>query len=841
MLKNILSLRLILAMYSVFLANHPASRAADQPTLPSRAATAAPLGRDCLSFNNDWSFALGRDPVSFDPGRGADWGPIGALAKVGWGYQTLPMKPTIVRLPHDWAVGLTPTRKGIPKNAFVPLGLDFPETSIGWYWRSFAVPASDEGRRLWLEFDAVFRNAGIWINGIYLGVHEPGYEAFRYDITDMVNPGGNNRIVVRVDATQKEGWWYEGAGIYGDVRLIKTHPVAVAPDGVFVRTDFPGNNSAATPEVRISSTVQNHERKAIDVVVNHTIENSKGGKVATASTKATVQPGADLVVDAGTKVQKPELWSTETPTLYQLITQVVVDGKVTDEVRTPFGFRTIEFNATKGFLLNGQRLILKGVCLHHDYPVVGTAMTESMHRYRLEVIKSFGANAIRMAHNPPIPALLKLCDQMGILVMDEVRSFGSAPYALAQVRSMVTRDRNHPSVIIWSIGNEEPFESSVTGERMGRTVVDYIQQLDPTRLTTEANAHSEKHVGVNSVVGVHGINYGRFDTGWVSYHADYPDIPTVITEVNANHLMRGDPTKPETANKDYDRVTGWRMIEANPWISGVFIWSGFSYGGEVNASSWPEDKEAPSGRNSNYGIVSRCGFRSELTWKWQSIWLDRPLVHLLLPKRGWSGKPGEKMSVPIVCNGDEVELLLNGRSLGKRPLPVVDGTHPIQGMPETLDWQVPFEAGTLEAKSYKAGRVVASDRSETPGPATAIRLELQQPNPAATWEQRILVNAYRVDAKGIVVADEKEDRPIHFSVEGPGSLMGATGDTRGLAMELVPTVALSNGVAQAVISASPTAGQIRVRAEIEGLPKQEIVVTTVPVPLVPEVPLGKGK
>ena len=424
----------------------PAAQGDGPSPTPAHATT---NGRELWSLDNDWSFVLG---------KAGDLDRKKYLQKAAEGFTDRDfahVQATSVRLPHDWAVDLPPVQTAAGHQAFKPLGYDFPDTSIGWCWRSLTVPASYQGRRIRMRFDGIFRNAKIWMNGHYLGDHEAGYTSFNDDISELLNYGQKNVVVVRVDASQHEGWWYEGAGIYRNAWLEVTDPVAVAPNGVFVHTEFAGNQPQSTSKVLATVKVENDAVTAKTVSVHAAVLDPQGHAVAEATSAARqIDPQQSGAIDLALPVDKPALWSTTMPTLYTLVTTVQTgDGKATDQVSTRFGFRTIAFDAEKGFLLNGQPLFLKGVCLHVDFPTVGTAMTKSLHDYRISVLKSFGCNAIRMSHGPADPELMDACDEAGMLVMAEPRAFGSSPYALDQIHSLVERDRNHPCVILWSIGN----------------------------------------------------------------------------------------------------------------------------------------------------------------------------------------------------------------------------------------------------------------------------------------------------------------------------------------------------------------------------------------------------
>ena len=435
----------------------------------------------------------------------------------------------------------------------------------------------------------------------------------------------------------------------------------------------------------------------------------------------------------------------------------------------------------RGFLLNGKPTLLKGVCLHHDFPGVGTAMTPSLHAYRLDVLRSFGANAIRMSHNPADPCLMDLCDRKGFLVMAEVRPFGSTPYALKQLRELVTRDRNHPSVILWSIGNEESEQNTAVGERMARTVVAEVHRIDPTRPTTMANNGSSKHEGVNAVVDVHGWNYGK-PADWKKYHEENPKQPTVISEYFTGRGTRGlypqsyDNFQRNARYSSYGRSPAWRFIVPNPWLSGMFAWTGFDYGGETELKDWPV-------RHSSFGIVDRCGFRKDLTSYYEAVWTDRPVLHLL-PHWNWPDKVGKDIRVDAITNLEEVELFLNGKSLGRRPLPEVgNGGGGFGG----ITWnKVPYEPGRLVATGYRKGEKVRATWWRPPASLPLARRRHPARMPAA-WGEISLVQVAVVDSKGRTVPTA--GNRLDFRIAGPGEIVGVgNGDPTGIEKEKASSI-----------------------------------------------------
>jgi beta-galactosidase len=796
----------------------------DAPTPTPVNLASAPAGRELWSLDNDWSFVLG---------KAGDLGRKKYLQKAAEGFTDRDfanVKATPVRLPHDWAVDLPPVQTAVGLEAFKPLGYDFPDTSIGWYWRSLTVPASDLGRRIRVRFDGIYRDAKIWVNGHYLGDHEPGYTSIDEDITELLHYGGKNVIVVRVDASQREGWWYEGAGIYRNAWLEVTDPVAIAPNGVFVRTEFAGNQPQSTGNVLATVKVENDALAAETVSVHATVLDPLGHMVGeTTSVARQIDPQQSGAIDLALPVDNPALWSTTTPALYTLVTSIrTSDGQARDEVSIRFGFRTIAFDAQKGFLLNGQPLLLKGVCMHADFPTVGTALTKSLHAYRISVLKSFGCNAIRMSHGPADPEFMDACDEAGILVMAETRAFGTSPYALDQLQSLIERDRNHPCVVLWSIGNEEnEDQDSLIGQQTAQKVVSIVHGLDPTRPTTMANNGSLSFTGVNAAVDVHGWNYGKTE-GWMQYHHDHPGQPTVVTETYSGRGTRGiyaiDPQWGRSGGKkgsiicsSYGPSPQWRLMVDNPWLSGWFVWTGFDYAGEAEDYDWPIV-------HSSFGVVDRCGFWKDLTYGYAASWTDKPVLHLL-PHWNWAGKEGTPIRVIAVNNAPEVELFLNGKSLGRKP---GFGKGPDAGNIPT-EWQVPYAPGTLEAKAYDGDKVVSTDKVETTGAPAAISLTATRSSLPAQFGEYTLIKTAIVDAQGRTVPTA--DNTVSYTLTGPATISGVSAaNPFSHDPEQGSEGKAFNGLLMAVVQAQPQPGSITITAHSAGLPDQQVTVQSVATP-----------
>ncbi len=729
---------------------------------PAGAEATAPRERLLLDFG--WKFHLGNDwGTGEDLGKaGSSRGPAGrSFSDASW---------RTVNLPHDWAVELPFDREADTSHGFKPVGPGFPTNSVGWYRRTFELPQEDAGKRLWLEFDGVFRDGRVFVNGYFVGHHESGYSSFRYDITDVANCGGRNVVAVRVDASQFEGWFYEGAGIYRHVWLVKTAPVAIAPDGVFVYSKFKDNLPQKPGALHIQARLKNTLTHAVSVAVTQIIYGPPGTIAGTnlfrkLERKVTVPPLSEIEITNVVKLRKYiALWSPESPRLYKLVTLVsgLSVGGPFDEVETAFGIRTVGFDPDKGFLLNGHPYELKGTCNHQDHAGVGAALPDRLQYFRIAKLKEMGDNAIRTSHNAPTPELLEACDHLGMLVMDENRLLGSDAANLARLADQIRRDRNHPSVVVWSIANEEGVQTSATGGRIAATMQNLVHQLDPSRRVTYAANVGDTFQGINGIIDVRGWNYHIGDD-MDRYHQQHPTQPEVGTEqastvctrgIYANDRERGyvsayDDNAPPWA---HTTEVWWKFFAARLWLSGGFAWTGFDYRGEPTPYGWPCI-------NSHFGILDTCGFPKDNFFYYQAWWGDQPMVHLL-PHWNWPGQEGQDIDVRCFSNCDEVELFLNGQSLGRQTMP--RNSH--------LRWKVKYAPGTLAAKGIKAGQVVAATQVETTGAPAAIRLTPDRATINADGEDISVITVAVTDTQGRVVP--VANNLVNFELSGPGHILG---------------------------------------------------------------------
>jgi beta-galactosidase len=716
-------------------------------------------------------------------------------------------------LPHDWAVEMPFATNADLKHGFKTVGGKFQEDSIGWYRRELDLPASDAGRALWVEFDGVFRNSLVWLNGHCLGRNVSGYSSFRYDVSKYAIPGAKNELVVRVDASRFEGWFYEGAGIYRHVWLVKANPLHVAPNGIFVYSKFNNNIPEGPATVNVETRLEAPEPNS-SATVRQEILSPEGKSVATLEQSGSPAEESKMAMT----FSSPELWSPETPKLYKLITTIESGGKTVDRVETEFGIRTVAFDAEKGFLLNGKPYLIKGTCNHQDFAGVGTAMPDALQYYRVGKLKEMGCNAYRTSHNAPTPELLQACDRMGMLVMDENRRMDNTAQALDELKRLVLRDRNHPSVFIWSLGNEEFHLQAATPEvrdisaKIASNMQTIAHKLDPTRLCTIA-MNAGWGTGFSTVIDVQGFNY---HTGNIEkYHAKNPKQPSIGTETASTQTTRGAyaDSKPLSQVAAYgERGTAkawgwWGYFATHPSVSGGFAWTGFDYRGEPTPYKWPCVL-------SQFGIMDLCGFPKDLFYYYQSWWQEKPVLHLL-PHWNWPGKEGQPVLVRCFSNCKEVELFLNGKSLGKQAMQ----------SNQYLDWTVNYQPGVLSAKGYDGNKVILETKVETTGAPAAVRLEPDRTTIGADGKDVSVVNVCVLDSQGRVVPTA--DNLIQFGLTGPGKIIGVgNGNPASHEPDKAGQRSAFNGFAQVIIQSDAQPGEIQLTAIAKDLKSDSCRVRT---------------
>jgi beta-galactosidase len=726
-----------------------------------------------------------------------------------------------VDLPHDWSVEGRCDPSNHMDSGFLPRG-------VGWYRRHFRLEEADRGRHLALRFEGVSTHCTVYVNGHLLHRNFCGYTPFTIDISDVVSFGDQlNVVAVRVDATPIEGWWYEGAGIYRHVRLISSARIRVAADGVFV---CPVKTGQEEWDTGIETTLENNTDDAVECRIISSVHDPSGAVVGSTGTAANVGPRSVEVVDQNIPIARPQLWDIDSPRLYRLHTLVFMNGETVDEVETTFGYRTIRFDADRGFFLNEHHMLLKGTCNHQDHAGVGVALPDSLHEFRIRRLREMGCNAIRCAHNPPAAELLDACDRLGMLVMDENRNFGSSPEHLGQLEAMVRRDRNHPSLILWSICNEEAIQGTPTAARIARAMVHAVKRLDASRpVTAGVSGGILNESSIADEVEVLGINYqlSQYD----QFRARHPGKPIIAAETHCAYSTRGVyQTDPERRVFDsYDSEAApwgatarqtWREITSRPWVAGLFAWTGLDYRGEPTPYEWPCV-------NSHWGIMDMCGFEKDAFHLHRALFTDEPFVHLL-PHWNHIGRDTGAVRVMAMTNCEEVELSLNGRSLGRKPVDPID----------MVDWQVVYEAGALKAVGYRRNEPVASTRVETTGPAEALGLEA---HPSATrgpvpadGQYAVPVTVFAVDAAGRRVPHANQY--VQFSASGAGRIIGVgNGDPNCHESDKAEARSMFNGLAQVILQTTTEAGQIELLAVAAGLKRARLVLTSADVPVRPSI------
>ncbi len=813
-----------------------------QSSLPAK--TKAPAGvesgagRERLLLDFGWRFHFGHadDPVKdfgFGGSRSGNFQKTGGfLSASSLTFDDGDWRP--VDLPHDWAIELPfQNDPALSSKGFYPLGRNYPETSVGWYRRVFELPASDAGKRISIEFDGAYRETMVVLNGFYIGRHSGGYDPFRFDVTDFAAPGGRNVLLVRIDATLSDGWFYEGAGIYRHVWLVKTHPVHVKQWGTFTRARVQPGEAA----VMIRTEVSNQGSGEQSARIVSTILDPAGKVVGKATSAAVSVPEwGENTFEQQVVVKKPALWSIEEPNLYQLVTEVETGGATVDRYGTVFGLRTVRFDAEKGFFLNGKSVKIKGTCNHQDHAGLGAALPDAVQDYRIRKLKEMGCNAYRTSHNPPTPELLDACDRLGMLVFDETRMMSSNPEGLSQFENMIRRDRNHPSVFMWSMGNEEGAANTDRGKLILTSMKRIATEHDGSRLVSIAPIRTIGTGGL-SVCDVMGYNY--MDPGAEAYHKANPGIPVIGTETVSAVGTRGiyitDPRKGYVGSYDPYTTTGrasaegwWRFCSARPWLAGGFVWTGFDYRGEPSPYQWPNI-------SSQYGIIDTCGFPKDTFYYYQSWWTSSPVLHLF-PHWNWPGMEGQEIAVWAHTNLDKVELFLNGLSLGVQE--TRKDSH--------LAWTVKYAPGILEARGYKDGKQVMTARRETTGAAAKLVMKPDREQISADGEDVAMfaLEVHDAQGRGVPVADNE----VTFRVTGEGKLIGVgNGDPTSHEPDKGTARRAFSGLCMAIVQSAKSAGNITVEATSPGLNPASVTITSKAVKMRPqagvwerEVPAGAG-
>jgi len=707
--------------------------------------------RERINIDKDWQFAFG-DASSPEKDFKCGTEYFTYFTKAASIHNEGPYSPKfdaegweMVDLPHDWVVDLPFDGKASHSHGYKTVGYQYPQTSVGWYRKTISVPESDYGKHMWLQFDGIFRDAQIWINGFYLGHEKSGYASQTYDISEYLNYGGDNLICVRVDASIEEGWFYEGAGIYRHVWLNKASKVHVAPSGTFVYSEFAmpydlrneNGPDLTMASLHIETTVQNMGSEPSGYTLRHILRDSDGNIAGECEVDGELILAKDNhLTTAAIPVENPHLWSCEDPYLYNLTTEVWCNGRMEDSYTTVTGIRHAAFDPDRGFLLNGKQVKLKGVNMHQDHAGTGSAMPDHLQEWRLLQLKKFGCNAYRSSHNPMTPETLEACDRLGILVIEENRLTGINREHLDLLERMIRRDRNHPSIILWSVGNEEwGIEWNDFGRRISESMREYCHRFDPSRPMTVASSSGPTILVPADVAGYNYILQNPVD----QHRTDYPERCALGSEETTGCGTRGVYFDvPEGQSKTavdagdgrmvafnrkkhgpdslYNCIErGWKFYDERPWLGGVFYWTGFDYRGEPNPMVFPAT-------SSEFGILDYCGFPKDEAYYLKAWWTEEPVLHIL-PHWNLDGHEGEKVSVWVYSNCDKVQLIVNGRRLGMKEMP--ENGH--------LEWETTYRPGTVKAIGYRNGKKVMERIVETAGRAVKTEIRTDYAVQDGTW------------------------------------------------------------------------------------------------------------
>ena len=766
--------------------------------------------REKILFDNGWYFHRGDIKIDYPQTKG----PVYTMAKTermkmgpasryydidaeGYNYtgEIKGEKWEVVDLPHDYIISQTPSQEYNET-------LGFFKYENAWYRKDFECTSEDLQKRITLYFEGIATHATVYLNGSIICRNYCGYTPFTADISDYVCEG-KNVLAVYVDATTShEGWWYEGAGIYRHVWLIKTDKIAIDTWGVYVH---PEKKEDSTWSVPVETTVLNDTNNLADVRVNHTIKDSDGNSLCTFSSMVQVESFSKSVAMTSTTMGNPDLWSPDTPVLYTLETEVVTDGKITDNTITRFGFRTIECTPNDGLLINGVRTPINGVCVHQDFGITGKALSDNLHRYKAELVKEMGANGYRTSHYPHSEALMDAMDELGFIVMNETRWFESSEEGIKQLEALVKRDRNRPSVFFWSIGNEEVITTAPQGKKIADRMVSAIKKLDKTRPVTMAISHAAEGVTMYDSIDVIGLNYSlsEFDR----LHEEYPDKPMFSSECCATGTTRGwyfddSPEKGFTSSYDKD-TTSWFMgrenttafFETRPYVMGVYQWIAFEHRGE--SVKWPR-------LCSMSGAIDLYLQKKDAFYQNQSFWIkDRPVLHIL-PHWNFEGMEGEIINVWAYTNCNEVELFVNGKSHGR--VEVKPNRH--------AEWQVPYAPGEIKAVGYADGKEVITHIRTTTGSAVSLGMKLEN-TVKANGQDIAVISCFALDKEGREVPTASP--LVSFNCNSLGTVIG-TGSAN---TDIVPVTSserkMWSGRITAAVKVKDIKGTLKVYAQSEGL------------------------
>jgi beta-galactosidase len=769
--------------------------------------------RNVENFNKDWKFYLGNIGNAQDTG----------FNDLNW---------RSLNLPHDWSIegAFSDTNRASPGCGALPTG-------IGWYRKTFTLNESDTDKLVFIDFDGVYRNSEVWINGQYLGKRPYGYSSFRYELTPNLKFGNRRNIIaVKVDnSKQRNSRWYSGSGIYRNVWLVKTEKVFIDHWGTYITTPDVNELSAV---INIRTKINNRSGKEQSVLLTTYIYGPKCNKTGKTSSLIKIPNDSVIELIQEVKIENPKLWCDNNPVMYKAVSEVECDGKICDNYETPFGIRTFVFDINKGFLLNGKQIKIRGVCNHHDLGCLGAAVNIRALERQLEILKNMGCNGLRTSHNPPAPELLNLADRMGFIVMDEAfdmwkKKKNDFDYSIdfdqwhkRDLEDMVLRDRNHPSIFIWSIGNEILEQWDSTGIPLTKELVRIVKNIDNTRpVTSNCNDPNPNNYIIKSDA-LDLIGYSYHQQIFADFQKTYPGKKFIGSETTSALATRGHYDMPSdtirrwpirwdipftTGNSDhtcssYDNCSApwgstheetWKVVKKFDFLSGMYVWTGFDYLGEPTPYDWPA-------RSSYFGIVDLAGFPKDVYYMYQSEWTNKPVLHLF---PHWNWKPGETVDVWAYTNADEVELFLNGKSLGSKRK-TEDDLH--------LKWPVIFSPGKLVAIARKNGKKILTEEIRTAGAPCKIIALADHKVIKANGVDLSFITVIIVDNKGVLVPNT--NNLVKFKIEGDGIFAGLdNGDpTSHLSLKGNEMKAF-HGLCLAVVQSNGKAGKIKVTVSSEGL------------------------
>ncbi|KRD11594.1 glycoside hydrolase [Flavobacterium sp. Root901] len=791
-----------------------------------------------ISFNADWSFHL-NDSIT-------DKDTIGTSTK----WRTLDV-------PHDWSI-----EGKFDKKSPAGYGGGSLNGGLGWYKKTFKISKEDINKTISIAFDGVYKNSEVWINGHYLGKRPNGYIGFQYEISPYLNYGEKtNEIIVKVDnSKQPNSRWYSGSGIFRNVWLETTDKLHVSKWGTYITTSKITTENA---QMNIETQIENQYSESKKATITTTIFK-EDSKVTSVTQNITIGAKANQTIKQLTEIENPVLWSVEHPELYTAVTEISLDDKILNQYKTTFGIRDFKFDLNKGFILNGKQVKIKGVCMHHDLGPLGSAINTRAIERQLEILKEMGVNGIRTSHNPPAPELLDLCDKMGFIVMDEAFDMwkqNKTKYDYANdwdkwhrkdLVDQLLRDRNHPSIFIWSIGNEIPEQWNETGVEIAKELAAIVRKTDKTRPLTaamnppvnmnidEVTLQFEKKnvqfnkIAASGILDLIGYNYAHQT---YEYHQkNFPNTPFIATETTSGLETRGyydavsDTIKkwpvrwdlkftegnPGNTVSAYDQVQApwgstheatWKVIKKHDFLSGMYIWTGFDYIGEPTPYEWPSV-------SSYFGIVDLAGFPKDVYYMYQSEWTDKTVLNVF---PHWNWKAGQTVDVwAYYNNADEVELFLNGKSVGKRSK---------KGEDLHVMWRIPFQAGTLKAVSRKNGKTVLEKEIKTAGNPSKLKLTADRSTIKADKNDLSFVTVDILDDKGTLVPNANNE--INFSLKGNGKIVGVcSGDPVSHESYKGNKHTALAGKCLVIVQSGDKTGRLELTAKANGLKQATIVITT---------------